>query len=150
MGVPRSVNSDNNKYSFISIDFNFAGKTVTEINALSYADTINRSFVFGTSPYPLARTSGVYMAGGAVSILKEIDAQIVSSAGDGWGKLNFNATISYSEIQANGDDGPLVTDYLESCAWASVKDNWRYGPDPLYVERDFTIIKIIRSGVRPY
>ena len=147
---PRSVNAENNKYSFTSIDFNFAGKTVTEINTLSYADTINRAFVYGTSPYAIARTSGVYMAGGSVAILKERDSELVAEFGDGWARLNFNATISFTEIQADGSEGPLVTDYLESCAWASAKDSMKYGPDPLYVERDFTIIKIIRNGVKPY
>ena len=150
MGVPRSVNSENNKYSFVSIDFNFAGNTVTEIMTLSYADTINRSFVFGTNPYPLARTSGVYLAGGSVSILKEVDSQLVADFGDGWARLSFHGNVSYTEIQADGSEGPLVKDYLESCAWASVKDNWRYGTDPLYVERDFTIIRIHRNGVVPY
>lgn len=150
MGLPRSVNSENNKYSFVSIDANILGRTITEINALSYADTINRSFVFGTSPYPLARTSGVYLAGGAVAILKEVDADLVERSGNGWARLNFNITVNYSEIQADGSEGPLVTDYLESCAWASAKDDWKYGPDPLYVMRDFTIIKIHRSRVTPY
>lgn len=150
MGTPRSVSAENNKYSFISIDFNVAGETYTEINSLSYADTINRSFVYGTSPYPLARTGGVYLAGGAFSLLKEVDSELIKKFGDGWARVQWNATISYTEIQPDGSEGPLVVDYLESCAFASAKDNWRYGPDPLYVERDITIIKIIRNGVKPY
>lgn len=142
---PRQVTENNNKFSFVSLAISLAGRTYTEITGLNYADTLNRSFVYGTSPYALGRTRGVYSAAAGLSILKEMHVQLIRFLGKGWAAKEFDIVCSYTEVGQ-----PQVTDQLVSCAFANKKDAWRYGPDPLYMETELTVIKIIRDGIEPY
>lgn len=143
--APRIVEENDNRFSFVSIEFALAGRGYTLINALSYADTINRAFVYGTSPYPLSRTRGTYAAGGAFGILKESDADLLAFLGQGYAEKQFDITCTYTEVGQ-----PQVTDHLVSCAFASGKDDWKYSPDGLYVVRDLSIRMIGRNGVYPF
>lgn len=142
---PRQVTEDNNKFSFVSMRISIAGRTFTEINGMSYNDTINRSFVYGTSPYPLGRTRGTYAAGGMISILKEDHNALIKFLGQGWAAKEFDCICTYQELGQ-----PLVTDQLYRSAFADGKDAWRYGPDPLYIEANLTVIAIVRDGIWPY
>jgi len=144
---PRTVSEDNNKFSFVSLAISLGGRSYTEINGISYADTINRSFVYGTSPYPLARTRGTYAAGGMISILKEAHDDFLQFLGSGWAALSFDITCSYQE---NGTGKKMITDQLVSAAFANGEDAWKFGPDPLYVSANLTMIMIIRNGIKPY
>ena len=143
--TPPQVRADDNRFSFISMGISIAGREWLEIVAMAYADTLNRSFVYGTSPYALGRTRGTYAAGGSFSILKERHQELLDFLGPGWASKEFDIIVSYSE-----GDAPMITDQLERCAFANGKDAWKYGPDPLYVDADFSAIKIWRNGIPPY
>ena len=142
---PRQVSENDNRFSFVSIEFSLGGLSFSEISGISYADTLNRSFVYGTSPYALGRTRGTYQAGGAFSILKELDDTLLKFLGQRYGAKQFDIVVTFTEVGQ-----PQVTDQLISCTFTSGKDDMKYGPDPLYVTRDISIIKIGRNGIFPF
>lgn len=142
---PRTVIDNDNRFSFVSLVITLGGLSFTEISGIGYNDTLNRGMVMGTSSYKLGRTRGTYDASANISILKENHAILLAYLGPGWAAKQFDVTVSYVEINQ-----PLITDQLVSCAFTSGKDAWKYGPDPLYMEADLSVIAILRNGIPPY
>lgn len=134
-----------NRFSFVSLAISLAGRSFTEISGISYNDTLNRSFIYGHSPYPVGRLRGSYAAGASLQILKEEHINLLNFLGQRWATKEFDIVCSYIEPPQ-----PQSTDQLIACSFSSKKDAWKYSADPLYVEADLTVVKIIRNGLNPF
>jgi hypothetical protein len=115
------------------------------IDAISYSDKLNMSFVMGANRAPVGVTSGVYEPDDCTLSLAKSDFQtgIVEAIGNGWMGKKVKIQISYA------DEGePLCTDEIIGFLTGSADDH-SAGPDHLKVSVTVKAILIQRNGVTP-
>lgn len=136
------------RYDFSSIELNIFGKTFTEVQEISYSESLEPGILRGTSAKKLGRTRGEYDAEGSITFYLGAFDQFTTllsakAAGRGWMTQSFLITVIYQELVGGG---PIVTDVLRGARVTNVDKSHSSGGDALQVTCDLDIIEVISNG----
>lgn len=136
-----------NRYSWTSIEVVIGGQTYmgNPFKAISYTSKQEPGVVYGTSPRPIGRTRGQYLASGSVEIYRSewqalvdflADQQLDSSTG--LHDLEFDITVSYAE-----PDSDVIQDVLVSCRMSNLNLDNSNGSDASTVKCDLSMMELV-------
>jgi hypothetical protein len=137
------------RYSYASIELALQIGTgpvqiITDVDDISYSESLELAFKQGTSRTPLGWTSGNYTPGDcALQLGKSTFTQLVLNIGPGWLGINLNCNIAYADI------GEIVTVDTLVARIVGVEDGHSYGPDPLHSSLKLKPFTILRNGIAP-
>ncbi len=138
------------RYDFSSIELTLLpGKIFTNVQEITYSQTLEPGILRGTSPHKLGRTRGQYDAEGSLTMYKEDWAEFIrlirvdpQNVTQGFMEASFLVTIIYQELKS----GAINTDILRGCRITSVENSHSEGTDALTVSADLDIMKVIENG----
>lgn len=135
------------RYSFCSIELAIVTETggsqvYADITDLSYSDSIERAFQYGTNPAPLGRTRGVYNPGDAsLTMALQAAYALIGQLGNGYMEKDINIVAKYA------DEGlPLIVDTLQKCRMGGLENTFSQGPDALMVTIPLQPFNVLRNG----
>lgn len=133
-------------YDFSSIEAVAGPQTFTNLQEVSYSDSLEPGILRGTSAKKKGRTRGEYDAEGTISIYKGDLAtllQTLSALGlGGYMEAEFDINVTYSEGLDN-----VVTDTLIGCRITDIEDSHSQGSDALTVSLTLDVMEISRNGL---
>ena len=135
-----------NRYSWTSIEVVLGGRTYmgNPFKAISYNSKQEPGIVYGTSPRPIGRTRGQYLAAGSMEVYRSEWQDFVDflmnglSPSIGIHDLEFDITVSYAE--PNSD---VLTDVLVSCRMSNLNLDNSNGSDPSTVKCDLNMMELV-------
>ncbi len=135
------------RYSYASIEIAAQiGATNTElftdVSGISYNESLDVSFMQGTSRQPIGWTAGNYKPGdAALEMGKSTFTQMVLQTGPGWLGINLLLLVSYADI------GEIVTVDTIIARIVGAEDAHDYGPDALKTTVKLLPFTILRNGI---
>lgn len=137
------------RYSFSSIELAIkAGATaqeiVTDVEDISYNESLVIAYKQGTSRVPLGSTAGVWEAQeGSLLLGKSSVTNLIQTIGPGWMGINAVILASYFDI------GEVLTvDTIVCRLFTGIEDAHSYSPDALKQSVKFMpLTPILRNGI---
>jgi hypothetical protein len=147
MGLGPLING--RRYSFSSLEIAAQiGATNTElftdVDDISYSESLEVEFKRGTSRSPIGWTSGTYQPGDAsMQMGKSTFQAMVQKTGPGWLGINLLLNVAYADI------GEIVTVDTLVARIVGVEDAHSYGPGALVTVVKLLPFTILRNGIPP-
>lgn len=148
--MPVSPLINGHRYSYASIELAVqfgagAVQIITDVDDISYSESLEIGFKQGTSRTPLGWTSGTYTPGDCALQLGKstFTESIVLAVGDGWLGINLNCNIAYA------DAGEIVCVDTLIARIVGVEDAHSYGSDALHASLKLKPFTILRNGIAP-
>ena len=134
-------------FDFSSIKISVNGPIFTNVQEISYSDSLEPGILRGTSALKQGRTRGEYNAEGSISIYKG-DAAVLKTALaalglGGFMEAEFDIIVTYAEVAA----AVPVVDTLRGCRITNADNSHSQGSDPLQETFDLDIMEISYGGV---
>lgn len=133
-------------YDFSSIELVAGPQTFTNLQEVTYSDSLEPGILRGTSAKKKGRTRGEYDAEGTISFYKGDLSSLLSTLAalgkGGYGEAEFDINITYSEGLDN-----VITDTLVGCRITDIEDSHSQGSDALTVSLTLDIMEISRNGL---
>lgn len=135
------------RYSFASLEIAAQiGATATElftdVDDISYSESLEVEFKRGTSRQPIGWTAGNYTPGDAsMQMGKSTFTKMVTDIGPGWLGINLLMLVSYADI------GEIVTVDTLIARIVGAEDSHAYGPGALVTVVKMLPFTILRNGI---
>jgi hypothetical protein len=137
------------RYSFASIELaaTIAGnpsELFADVDAISYGDSLDVAYRYGTSRGPIGWTAGTYNPGDAsIQMGKSTAQQMIQRIGPGWLGINLLIGVKYFDIGEQLTVDTLVARIV------GLEDSHQYSADALVSVMALKPFSILRNGIFP-
>lgn len=137
------------RYSFASIELAvqvgiLPVQIITDVDDISYSESLELAFKQGTSRLPLGWTAGNYKPGDcSIQLGKSTFTDLVTTIGPGWLGAGIKMNVAYADV------GEIVTIDTIIARIIGTEDAHTYGPDALHVPLKLQPFTILRNGLPP-
>jgi hypothetical protein len=132
-------------YDWHSIEVQANGVATPEIKEISYKEAGKRTRVYGTPRNAVGRTGGKSEPEASITMYKAQWERFKAELGNGFGLVEFDVLINYSEA---GQD--IVTDELLSCTIEEVETSPSQGDDPIEVKLALSVLRMKHNGLEMF
>ena len=133
-------------YDFSSIELVAGPQTFSNLQEVSYSDSLEPGILRGTSAKKKGRTRGEYDAEGSITIYKgdlsQLLATLAALGKGGYMEAEFDINATFSEGLDN-----VMTDSLVGCRITDIEDSHSQGSDALTVALTLDVMEISRNGL---
>lgn len=132
-------------YDWHSIEVLAKGVSCPELKDISYKESGKRTKVFGTPRNAVGRTGGKSEPEASMTMFKAQWEQFKAQLGNGFGLVEFNVLVNYSE-----ENQPIVTDALIGCTVEEVDTSPSNGDDPVEVKLSLSVMRMKHNGLEMF
>lgn len=133
-------------FDFSSIELVAGPQTFSNLQEVSYSDSLEPGTLRGTSAKKKGRTRGEYDVEASISIYKGDLATLLGTLAalglGGYGEAEFDINVTYSEGLDN-----VITDTLIGCRITDIEDSHSQGSDALQVTITLDVMELTRNGL---
>lgn len=125
-----------------SAEIQIRDQIFTRISAIDWTESLEPGIARGTHPQKLGRTTGEHDADGSFTMPLEDASELITALGDGWGGVDFNIVVNYSNEGEN-----LINVVLWHCRITEWSGGSETGGDPAEVEFSIDIMYVEKDGL---
>jgi len=132
-------------YDWHSIECIAKGVSCPELKDISYKESGKRTKVYGTPRNAVGRTGGKSEPEASMTMYKAQWEAFKAQLGNGFGLVEFDMLINYSE-----PGQPIITDELLGCTVEEVDTSPSNGEDPIEVKLSLSVMRMKHNGLEMF